>query len=68
MQTGHKPSPPRCTLARMIQEPLDVVDIKTRGWIEQGILVVDVNDSKLNMIERQMITGVANKLYGKRNA
>lgn len=38
--------------------------IKTRGWRENGILVVNVTDCRLTWPERELIRQVGTKLYG----
>lgn len=52
MKGGHAPQPPRCTLARVMAEPMDVDHVKKQGWQQDNILVVSLNDPRLNMIER----------------
>lgn len=59
------PRPPRCALARIMAEPMDKDAIKTEGWREQGILVINKDDARLNMIEREFIRIVGDRIYGK---
>ena len=40
--------------------------IKRQGWREEGILVIDVNDIRLNWTERELVKNLGEKLYGKR--
>lgn len=64
-RTGGPPQPPRCSLARMIQEPPDLDEIKRQGWVEQGILVVSVDDPQLSPFERELIRQVGNSRFGR---
>lgn len=36
------------------------------GWLDQGAFYINVDDDRLNWVERQIITNVAERLYGKR--
>jgi hypothetical protein len=44
----------------------DVDTLKTDGWRQHGILVVDIQDQRIGWIEKQVITQLGEKLYGKR--
>ncbi len=39
--------------------------IKAEGWREQGIFAVSMDDDRLDAFERQFLTNLGNKLYGK---
>jgi hypothetical protein len=54
------PSP----LGRMQPEPVDLDAVKQRGWQEQHILVVSESDSRLDIIERELIRRIGERLYG----
>ena len=41
-------------------------DIKRDGWIEQGLLAVNVEDHCLTWPERELVKQLGEKLYGKR--
>ena len=58
------PQPPRCALARLIATPLNKEAIKRQGWQEEGILVVALDDPRLDMIGREFIRQVGRRLYG----
>ena len=60
------PQSPRCTLARFIPNQMDVEEVKREGWNDHGILVVSVDDPRIGWIERQVLTQVAEKLFGRR--
>ena len=65
MRTGNKPQAPRCSLASMIQEPINVDAIKGEGWRKQRILVVSLDDPRLDMIGREFVKQIGRKLYGQ---
>lgn len=54
----------RCPLARLLPEKTDAEQIKRDGWKEQGILVVAMDDPRLDMIEREFVKQLGNTLYG----
>ena len=57
---AHYPSP----LGRMLGENVDVQAVKQRGWQDQHILVVSDSDERLNVVERDVIRRIGNRLYG----
>jgi hypothetical protein len=65
METGNKPSEPRCPLAKLQAQPMDTEKIKHDGWHIDGILVVSKDDKRLDWFEREVITKLGHKLYGK---
>lgn len=56
----------RSPLGRMIPESLDTEEIKRRGYREDGIVVIDLNNDKLDVIEREVIRQWAERRYGQR--
>lgn len=46
---------------------VDVTFMKHRAYHDQGILIVNVDDSKLGWDERQMLMNIGAKLYGKKD-
>lgn len=54
----------RCPLGRLIPNSPDTEQIKRDGWQQHGILVVSVEDDRLDMIDRQFIRRIADRLYG----
>ena len=54
------PSP----LAGMLGEQVDVDAVKQRGWRDQHILVVSDSDERLNVIEREVVRKIGDRLYG----
>lgn len=37
-----------------------------RGWLDDGILLIDRNDERLNWDYRKMVEMIGNHLYGER--
>ncbi len=54
------PSP----LGRFQPEPMDVEATKRDGWQEHHILVISANDKRLDLVERELIRRIGNRLYG----
>lgn len=61
-----KPRPPVCNLGRFVPSQMNIEDVKKQGFNEHGILVVAVDDQRLSWIERQIVEGLGNRLYGKK--
>ena len=47
----------------MQPEKIDPEKIKKQGWKENGILVVNVNDDRLNWPEKEIIKQIGTKIY-----
>ncbi|WP_243041045.1 hypothetical protein [Dyella sedimenti] len=58
----------RCPLGRLQPEPMDVEAVKRRGWREQRLLVVSLDDARLDWMERELIRQIGERLYGAREA
>lgn len=56
----------RSPLARFVPEALDLDRLKRQGWRELGLLVVSAEDTRLDWVERQLLSQIAERLYGKR--
>jgi hypothetical protein len=58
--------PPRypSPLGRMQPEPVDLDAVKERGWRDDHILVVNASDERLDVLERQLIRRIGERLYG----
>ena len=56
----------RCPLGRPFPERPDPECIKRQGWHDQGILVISPQDERLDWLERQLLTQIAERLYGPR--
>ncbi len=52
-------------LARMQATPMDVEATKRQGWREQHILVISHDDERLDLMERQLIRSIGERLYGQ---
>jgi len=50
-------------LGRMQPEKIDPEKLKQQGWKENGILVVNVNDDRLNWPEKEIIKQIGTKIY-----
>ena len=50
-------------LGRIQPEKIDPEKIKKQGWKENGILVVNVNDDRLNWPEKEIIKQIGTKIY-----
>jgi len=48
----------------MQPEPVDLDAIKERGWRHDHILVVNASDERLDIVERQLIRRIGERLYG----
>ena len=58
----------RCPLGRLQPESMDVEAVKRRGWREQRLLVVSLEDDRLDWVERELIRRIGERLYGAREA
>ncbi|WP_031372169.1 hypothetical protein [Lysobacter antibioticus] len=56
----------RSPLARFVPDTPDLDRLKRQGWREQGLLVVSAEDTRLDWVERQLLSQIAERLYGKR--
>lgn len=56
----------RSPLGRFVPQTLDLDQLKREGWREQGLLVVSAEDTRLDWVERQLLSQIAERLYGKR--
>lgn len=66
MKTGHAPQPPRCTLARLVTQDRDIEAIKRRAWIDDGILVVSIDDPALGFVDAEFVRQLGNRKFGRR--
>ena len=44
----------------------DAEAVKRDGWTEQGVLVINADDARLDWTERELIKHIGNFLYGER--
>ncbi len=54
-----------CALGKLIPTAMDTEAIKTRGWREDGILVIALNDQRLTSMERAIVKQIGDSLYGR---
>ena len=50
-------------LGRIQPQQIDTEQLKKDGWKENGILVVNVNDNRLNWPEKETIKQIGTKIY-----
>ena len=55
----------QCPLGRIQPQVADLDAIKEQGWRDQHILVVNVEDTRLDFCERQLVRRIGERLYGK---
>ena len=55
-----------CALASLIPTTMDVEKVKADGFNNHRILVVSIDDARINWIERQIIEQIGRRLYGRR--
>ena len=56
----------RCPLASLQPSRPDTEQIKREGWQKQGILVVSVDDHRLDFVQREFVKQMGEKLYGSK--
>lgn len=54
----------RCPLGRLQPNITDLEAMKRNGWRDQHILVVKDDDTRLDMVEREFIRAIGERLYG----
>lgn len=50
-------------LGRLLPEPIDIEEIKRRGYYEDGILVIDMRKDPMDWAEREMFRQWAERRY-----
>ena len=60
------PQPYRCPIGRVQPVAVDSEALKRDGWREQHILVVSERDERLDLVEREIIRRLGERLYGGR--
>ncbi len=60
------PQPYRCPLGRLQPNTTDPEAVKRDGWQAQQILVVSIEDRRLDWTERELIRRIGERLYGGR--
>lgn len=54
----------QCPLGKLFPDTPDIEKIKRDGWIEQGILVIDVEDRRLSEMDKALVTNIGEHIYG----
>jgi len=57
--------PYQCPLGRLQPTVTDLDAIKTSGWRDQHILVVNAEDRRLDVFERDLVRRIGERLYGQ---
>ncbi len=57
-------TPYRCPLGRLQPQVTDLDAVKSRGWRDEHILVINAEDERLDFLERQLIRRIGERLYG----
>lgn len=52
-------------LGRLLPERPDAEEIKRQGWREDKILVVRLDDDRLDFIQREFVKQIGDRLYGR---
>ena len=50
-------------LGRMQPKKMDIEKVKKDGWKNDGILVIKIDDDRLNWTEKELIKQIGNKIY-----
>jgi len=53
-----------CPLGWLLPTRMDAEQVKRDGWRDQGILVISVDDSRLDWVQREIVKQIGEKLYG----
>lgn len=56
----------RSSLASMQAPQMDAESVKRTGWAEQQILVVALNDERLDWVRREQVRQLGEYLYGRK--
>ncbi len=57
-------SPYRCPLGKFQPTSMDVESVKRSGWQQEQILVVSPSDERLDVIEKEFVRQIGERLYG----
>jgi hypothetical protein len=57
----------RSSLASMQAPQMDAEAVKRTGWAEQQILVVALNDARLDWVRREQVRQLGEYLYGRKH-
>lgn len=55
----------RSPLGRLQFQTTDLDALKEEGWRDQGILVIYAGDKRLDLIEREIVRRIGERLYGQ---
>ena len=60
-----KPRPPQCALGRIAPTEMEAEAVKRAGWRNRKILVVSLEDPRLDFVMRAMVKQIGEALYGR---
>ena len=60
-------NPFKSSLGRIQPEQIDKEKLKREGWNNDGILVVKIDDERLNWAEKELIKQIGDKIYKNKN-
>jgi len=55
----------RSPLGRLLPDPIDAERIKREAWRDDKILVVNLNDERLDFVQREFVRQIGDKLFGR---
>lgn len=55
----------RCPLGAAQPASMDAEKVKREGWQDERILVVALNDDRLDFVERELVKQLGDRLYGR---
>ena len=53
-------------LGKLQPKKIDPEQLKKKGWEENGILVVNADDNRLNWVEKEIVKQIGDKIYNKK--
>ena len=54
-------------LGKIQPTKIDLEKVKKEGWNKEGILVIKIDDERLNWPEKEIIKQIGNKIYNSKN-
>lgn len=54
----------RCPLAKLLPVSMDAEKVKREGWADHRILVISLDDKRLDYFQRETVKQIGDKLYG----
>lgn len=54
----------RCPLGKLLPVSMDAEKVKREGWADHRILVISLDDKRLDYFQRETVKQIGEKLYG----